>query len=46
MDDEDTHSSAWYWRSVLSYAVREATAIEAHDNSSMTDDKEGRVGWT
>ena len=46
MDDVDGNCTASYWRSALSNSIREASAIEARDNPCITDDKEGRVGWT
>ena len=41
--DDGGHSTALHWRSVLSYIVREATAIEARAIPSIIDDMEGRV---
>ena len=46
MDDDTINSTASYWRILLSYTVREATAMEERDNPCIFDDKEGRVGWT
>ena len=43
MDDEDIHSTVCYLRILLSYTVREATAIEEREDQCIFDD-EGRVG--
>ena len=43
--DDAVHSTSSYWRSFLSHIVTEATAIKERVDPSITDHKEGRVGW-
>ena len=42
-DDDIVHSSASYWRSVLSYNIREATANDSRAYPPTIDDAEGWV---